>query len=80
MKHLIRFNSSIKVVNQQVYKDFKNLCNWLNANKICLNVCKTEVVLFKSEKNKTKKTKKKQSNNNNLTLTQNLSLIGKGHT
>ena len=28
-------------------KDLKNLTNWLNANKISLNVDKTEMILFK---------------------------------
>ena len=35
-------------MNQQVNQDFKNLTNWLNANKIWLNVTNREVVLFKS--------------------------------
>ena len=37
-------------MNKQVNQDLKNLTNWLNANKICLNVSKTEVVLFKSSR------------------------------
>ena len=48
--NLINFNSSIKVINKQVNKDLKTLSNWLKANKICLNVSKTEVFLFKSPK------------------------------
>ena len=35
-------------MNKQVNRDLKNLINWLNSNKICLNVSKTEAVLFKS--------------------------------
>ena len=35
-------------MNKQVNQDLKNLTNWLNANWICLNVSKTEVVLFES--------------------------------
>ena len=31
-------------------KNFKNLTNWLNANKISLNVDKTEMILFKPTK------------------------------
>ena len=31
-------------------KDLKNLTNWLKANKISLNVEKTEMVLFKPTK------------------------------
>ena len=28
----------------------KNLLNWLNVNKICLNISETEVVSFKSSR------------------------------
>ena len=31
-------------------KDLKNLTNWLNANKISLNVDKTEEILFNPKK------------------------------
>ena len=41
----------MKVINKQVNKDLKNLINWLNTNKICLNVTKSEVALFRSAKN-----------------------------
>ena len=34
--------------NKQINQDLKNLANWLNANKIFLNVSKTKFVLFKS--------------------------------
>ena len=47
-RNLINFNSSVKVINEQVNKDLKTLSNWLNANKICLNFSKTELVLFRS--------------------------------
>ena len=40
-------------MNKQVNYNLKNLNNWLNANKICLNVGKTEVVLLKSQKKQT---------------------------
>ena len=32
-------------MKKQVNEDFKNLMNWLNANKIYLNISKTEVIL-----------------------------------
>ena len=48
--NLINFNSSVKFINKQVHKDLKTLSNWLNENKISLNVSKTEVVLYKSSK------------------------------
>ena len=40
----------MKRMNKQVNQDLKNLTNWLNANKICLNISKVNVVLFKSSK------------------------------
>ena len=39
-------NQSIKKVNY----DLKKLTHWLNANKISLNVSKTELVLFRSHR------------------------------
>ena len=44
---LLNCNNSVKRMDKQVNQDLKNLTNWLNANEICLNVSKTEVVLFK---------------------------------
>ena len=35
-------------MNKQVKYDLKTLNSWLNADKICLNVSKTEFVLFNS--------------------------------
>ena len=48
--NLINVNSFIKVINKQVDKDWKTLSSCLNTIKICLNVGKTEVVLFESTK------------------------------
>ena len=45
---ILRQSNSIKKLNKQVNADFKYLVNWLNANKISLNVKKkkTEFVIF----------------------------------
>ena len=49
--NLINFNSSIKVINKQdVDKDLKKLNNWLNANKICLNVSTTKLSYLNLQK------------------------------
>ena len=48
---LLNIQSSIKQINRTLNKDLKQLALWLNANKISLNVAKTEVILFK-RKNK----------------------------
>ena len=39
---------SMKNLNKLVNHDMKQLNNWLSANKISLNVEKTELVIFKS--------------------------------
>ena len=46
--NLLNFNQLIKKLNEQDNYHLKKLNNWLNANKIYLNVGKTEVVLLKS--------------------------------
>ena len=45
-------SNSIKKLNKLVSADLKHPANWLNANKISLNVKKTEVVIFKSKQKK----------------------------
>ena len=41
------FSKSITKLKKYVNLDMKNLTDWLNANKISLNVQKTELVIFK---------------------------------
>ena len=36
--NLLNYNNPVERMNKQVNQDLKNLINWLNANKICLNV------------------------------------------
>ena len=43
----LHINDSIKKLNKAVKFDLKNLTNHLNANKISMNVSKTESILFK---------------------------------
>ena len=46
--NLFHTNKSEKNLNKLVSPDMKQLSNWLRANKIALNVEKTELVIFKS--------------------------------
>ena len=48
---LCLINSIIKL-NKLVNTDLKHLANWLNANKISVNVKKTVMVIFKSKQRK----------------------------
>ena len=49
---LLQMSNSIKKLNKLVNADLKQLVNSLNANKISLNVKKTEIVIFKSKQKK----------------------------
>ena len=50
--NLLCLSNSIKKLNKLVNTDLKHLVNWLNANKISLNIKKTEMVIFKSNQKK----------------------------
>ena len=45
--NLLHTNDSIKKLNKTVNSDLRNLTNWLNADKISLNVSMTELIPFK---------------------------------
>ena len=49
--NLIHFSKSVYRLNESVYLDLKNLTYWLNANRISLNVKKTELC-FKHQRKK----------------------------
>ena len=48
--NLLHFSKSINKFNKYINLDMKNLSDWLNANKIALNVKKTKLVIFKHKK------------------------------
>ena len=50
--NLLCLSHCIKKLNKLVDADLQHLVNWLNANKISLNVKKTEMVIFKSKQKK----------------------------
>ena len=68
--------SSVKRMNKQVNQDFKNLTNWLNANKIFLNVSKTKIVLFKSSRKLTDCRLKLKVNGERLYPTNSVKYLG----
>ena len=45
---LLNIQDSIHAINRTLNKDLRELSFWLNANKIALNVAKTEIILFKT--------------------------------
>ena len=52
--NLIHFSKSVYRLNKYVSLDLKNLTYWLNANRISLNVKKTELAIFKHQRKKLK--------------------------
>ena len=50
--NLIHFSKSVYRLNKYVNLDLKNLTYWLNANRISLNVKKTELVIFNHQRKK----------------------------
>ena len=48
-KCLLNIQITNSKINRVLNKDLKELSFWLNANKIALNVAKTEVILFKTK-------------------------------
>ena len=50
--NLLYINESVKKLNKAIDSNLKNLPNCINANKISLNVSKTELILFKPKMKK----------------------------
>ena len=50
--NLLHFSKSVNKLNKYINLDMENLTDRLNANKISLNVKKTELVIFKHKKKK----------------------------
>ena len=46
--YYIYASSSCKDINKKINFDLSNLVQWLQANKIALNVNKTDIVIFRS--------------------------------
>ena len=44
---LLNIQDSIRVINKTLNKDLRELSFWLNANKIALDVAKTEIIFLK---------------------------------
>ena len=57
-----------KRINKQVNQDLKNSTNQLNANKTCLSISETEVVLFRSARKHTDSSMKVKLNGKDCTL------------
>ena len=74
--NLLFLTNSIKKLNKLINTDLKNLSNWLNANKISLNVKKTETIIFKSRRKKYEGVIKLKLNRQRLHSSNNVKYLG----
>ena len=74
--NLQHIDKSIKKLNKFVNFDLKNLSNWLNANKISLNVSKTELIMFKPRMKKVDFDLKLKLNGKRLYPTKSVKYLG----
>ena len=47
---IMQSHSSLQILLKHINKDLSNLSNWLETNKLGLNIKKTELVLFRPKK------------------------------
>ena len=74
--NLLHISKYIKKLNKFVSFDLKNLSNWLNANKISLNVSKTELIMFKPRMKKVDFDLKLKLNGKRLYPTKSVKYLG----
>ena len=74
--NLLYVSNSIKKLNKTVNADLKCLVNWLNTNKILLNVIKTEMVIYKSKQKKLEGNLKIRFCGNRLYPTESVKYLG----
>ena len=48
--NLLYINKSMEKMNKHINHDLPLIIQWLRANKISLNACKTELVIFSPKK------------------------------
>ena len=74
--NLLFITNSIKNLNKLINTDLKNLSNSLNANKISLNVKKTETIIFKSRRKRYEGVIKLKLNRQRLYSSNNVKYLG----
>ena len=67
---------SLKDINKKVNFDLKNVVNWLRANRISLNVNKTEIIIFRSRTNKLSKNMNFRISGQKIEVTQQTKYLG----
>ena len=73
---VILSSNSLEILFKQINKDLFNLSNWLKANKLSLNVKKTELVIFRSKNLKIDSGFKFKLNGKRLVPTKSVKYLG----
>ena len=73
---VILSSTFLEIFSKQINKDLLNLSNWLKANKLSLNVKKTELVIFRSKKLKIDSSFKFKLNGKRLVPTKSVKYLG----
>ena len=73
---VILSSTSLEILSKRINKDLFNLSNWLKANKLSLNVKKTELVIFRSKKLKIDSSFKFKLNGKRLVPTKSVKYLG----
>ena len=73
---LLFLTNSIKKLNKLFNIDLKNCSNWLNANKISLNVKKTGTIIFRSRRKKYEGVTKLKLNRQRFHSSNNVKYLG----
>ena len=73
---VILSSTSLEILSKRINKDLFNLSNWLKANKLSLNVKKTELVIFRSKNLKIDSGFKFKLNGKRLVPTKSVKYLG----
>ena len=63
--NLLVVGKNLEIIQKQINRDLKLLCNWLRANKISLNASKTELIIFRDPRKKIQRELKIKINGKN---------------
>jgi hypothetical protein len=74
--NLLHFSSSLNSLSKRVNSSLKLLCKWLAANKISLNVNKTELILFRHKSKPLSQILKIKINGKRLVLSRSIKYLG----
>ena len=74
--NIMQSNKSFDVLSKNLNKDLKSLSQWLKANKLCLNISKTELIIFHRNKASIDHTLKLKLDGKRLSPSQSVKYLG----